>query len=56
MIALYMRAGVIAGFTKWAMLKIKTRKSALGFAWLMGIFVFLVIILAPFLVVLLQGH
>jgi len=40
MIALYMRAGVIAGFTKWAMLKIKTRKSALGFAWLMGIFVF----------------
>lgn len=40
MIALYMRAGVIDGFTKWAMLKIRSRKSALGFAWLMGIFVF----------------
>jgi Na+/H+ antiporter NhaC len=40
MIALYMRAGVIDGFTKWAVLKIKSRKSALGFAWLMGIFVF----------------
>lgn len=40
MIALYMRAGVIDGFTKLAMTKIKTRKSALGFSWLMGIFVF----------------
>ena len=40
MIALYMRAGVIDAFTKWALLKIKTRRSASGFAWLMGIFVF----------------
>jgi Na+/H+ antiporter NhaC len=40
MIALYMRAGVIDAFTKWASLKIKSRKSALGFTWLMGIFVF----------------
>jgi Na+/H+ antiporter NhaC len=40
MIALYMRAGVIDAFTKWAMLRIKSRKSALGFAWFMGIFVF----------------
>lgn len=40
MIALYMRAGVIAAFTKWAMRHIKTRKAALGFAWFMGIFVF----------------
>jgi len=40
MIAFYMRAGVMDGFTRWAVRRIKTRKSALGFAWLMGIFVF----------------
>ena len=40
MIALYIRAGVIDGFTKWAMLKVKTRTSSTGFVWLMGIFIF----------------
>ena len=40
MIAFYLRAGVIASFTEWASKKIKTRRSASGFGWLMGIFVF----------------
>ncbi|MBN2354692.1 transporter, partial [candidate division KSB1 bacterium] len=40
MIAFYLRAGVISGFTELASRKIKTRRSAAGFAWLMGIFVF----------------
>ena len=40
MIALYMRVGVIDAFTKLALLKIKSRKSTLGFTWLMGIFIF----------------
>ena len=40
MIAFYLRAGVISEFTQFASRKIKTRRSASGFGWLMGIFVF----------------
>ena len=40
MIAFYMRAGVISAFTEWASKRIKTRRAASGFGWLMGIFVF----------------
>ena len=40
MIAFYLRAGVISEFTNLASRKIKTRRSASGFGWLMGIFVF----------------
>lgn len=40
LIAFYMRAGVISAFTEWASDKIRTRRAASGFAWLMGIFVF----------------
>ncbi|NQV36540.1 MAG: transporter [Candidatus Marinimicrobia bacterium] len=40
MIAFYLRAGVITAFTEWASTKIKTRRGASGFGWLMGIFVF----------------
>jgi Na+/H+ antiporter NhaC len=40
MVAFYLRAGVIAAFTEWASNKIRTRRAASGFGWLMGIFVF----------------
>jgi len=40
LIAFYMKAGVISGFTEWASKRIKTRRGAAGFGWLMGIFVF----------------
>ena len=40
LVAFYMRSGVILEFTRLASLKIRTRKSAAGFGWLMGIFVF----------------
>ncbi len=40
MIAFYLRAGVISAFTEWASKRIKTRRAASGFGWLMGIFVF----------------
>jgi len=40
LIAFYLRAGVISAFTEWASTKIRTRRAASGFGWLMGIFVF----------------
>jgi Na+/H+ antiporter NhaC len=40
LIAFYLRAGVIAAFTEWASRRIKTRRAASGFGWLMGLFVF----------------
>lgn len=40
MVAFYLRAGVIAAFTEWASDKIKTRRAASGFGWLLGIFIF----------------
>jgi Na+/H+ antiporter NhaC len=40
LIAFYLRAGVIAGFAEWASRRIRTRRGASGFAWLMGVFVF----------------
>lgn len=39
-IAFYLRAGVIPAFTEWASKRIKTRRAASGFGWLLGIFVF----------------
>ena len=40
LIAFYLRAGVISAFTEWASDKIRTRRAASGFGWLLGIFVF----------------
>jgi Na+/H+ antiporter NhaC len=40
MIAFYLRAGVIAGFADWASRRIHTRRSAKGFAWGLGLFIF----------------
>ncbi|GAK54940.1 hypothetical protein U27_01771 [Candidatus Vecturithrix granuli] len=40
MVAFYLRAGVIAAFTEWASTKIRTRRAASGFGWLMGLFIF----------------
>jgi Na+/H+ antiporter NhaC len=40
MVAFYLRAGVIAAFSEWASRRIRTRRAASGFGWLMGIFVF----------------
>lgn len=40
MIAFYFRAGVIGAFADWASTRIKTRRAASGFGWLLGIFVF----------------
>lgn len=40
MVAFYLRAGVIAAFTEWAETRIRTRRAASGFAWLLGIFIF----------------
>jgi Na+/H+ antiporter NhaC len=40
LIAFYLRAGVISAFSDWASKRIRTRRAASGFGWLMGIFVF----------------
>jgi Na+/H+ antiporter NhaC len=40
MIAFYLRAGVIAAFADWASSRIHTRRSAKGFAWGLGLFIF----------------
>jgi Na+/H+ antiporter NhaC len=40
MVAFYLRAGVIAAFSEWASRRIRTRRAASGFGWLMGFFVF----------------
>ena len=40
MIAFYLRSGVIGGFAEWASTKIRTRRAASGFGWLLGIFIF----------------
>jgi len=40
MIAFYLRAGVIAGFADWAAPRIRSRRSAKGFAWGLGLFIF----------------
>lgn len=40
MIAFYLRAGVIAAFADWASRRIHTRRSAKGFAWGLGLFIF----------------
>lgn len=40
MIAFYLRAGVIAAFADWASLRIRSRRSAKGFAWGLGLFIF----------------
>jgi len=40
MIAFYFRAGVIKAFGDWAATRIRSRRAAAGFGWLLGIFVF----------------
>ncbi|MCP5107634.1 MAG: transporter [bacterium] len=40
LVAFYLRAGVIAAFTRWASGRIRTRRGASGFGWFMGIFIF----------------
>jgi Na+/H+ antiporter NhaC len=40
LIAFYMRAGVISGFAEWASGRIRSRRAATGFGWLMGICIF----------------
>ncbi|MCP4216738.1 MAG: transporter [bacterium] len=40
LVAFYLRAGVIAAFARWASGRIRTRRGASGFGWLMGIFIF----------------
>ncbi len=40
MIAFYLRAGVIAGFADWASPRVRSRRSAKGFAWGLGLFIF----------------
>ncbi|MDR3254570.1 MAG: hypothetical protein LBT31_03250 [Synergistaceae bacterium] len=40
MIAFYLRANVIKGFADWSGDKIKSRRVASGFGWLLGIFIF----------------
>lgn len=40
MIAFYLRANVISGFADWATTKIRTRRAASGFGWLLGLFIF----------------
>lgn len=40
MIAFYMRAGVMREFTEWASGKIRSRRSASGFGWILGISIF----------------
>lgn len=40
MVAFYLRAGVIAGFADWAAPRIRSPRSAKGFAWGLGLFIF----------------
>ncbi|NQT17177.1 MAG: transporter [Planctomycetes bacterium] len=40
LIAFYMRAGVISAFADWASGKIRTRRAASGFGWLLGMCIF----------------
>ena len=40
MIAFYLRANVISGFAEWGSTKIRSRRAASGFGWLLGIFIF----------------
>ncbi len=40
MVAFYLRAGVIGAFADWAGTKIRSRRAASGFGWLMGICIF----------------
>lgn len=40
LIAFYIRAGVIADFTVWASKHIRSRRSASGLGWLLGVFIF----------------
>lgn len=40
MIAMYLRAGVIEAFAEWAGTKIRSRRMASGFAWIMGLCIF----------------
>lgn len=40
MIAMYLRAGVIGAFAEWASTKIRSRRTASGFAWVMGVCIF----------------
>lgn len=40
MIAFYLKAGVISAFAEVASKKIKTRRAASGFGWLLGVFIF----------------
>jgi len=40
MIAFYFRVGAISAFADWAVTKIRSRRSATGFTWLLGIFIF----------------
>lgn len=40
MVAFYMRSNVIAGFAEWGSTKIRSRRAASGFGWLLGIFIF----------------
>jgi len=40
MIAFYLKAGVISAFADWASTKIRTRRQASGFGWVLGVFIF----------------
>jgi len=40
MIAFYLRANVISGFAEWGSTKIRSRRAASGFGWLLGLFIF----------------
>lgn len=40
MIAFYLRADVIKGFADWGSTKIRSRRMASGFGWLLGLFIF----------------
>lgn len=40
MIAFYLRADVIKGFAEWGSTKIRSRRMASGFGWLLGLFIF----------------
>jgi Na+/H+ antiporter NhaC len=40
MIAFYLKAGVIGAFAEAASTKIRTRRSASGFGWILGVFIF----------------
>ena len=40
MVAFYLRAGVIGAFADWAGTRIRSRRAASGFGWLMGICIF----------------